>query len=211
MPRYKITKSLIESWYYVQDCWEGQEESAMDSFLHALRCEEEELTEEQQKNIQNGFDFERMVTEMATGTFVQDGGTRPGWYFAASQFADLVRGAQFQVRIAKPITVRGIDFEIHGVLDALREGTIFDIKFKNKSFGSLDLPGNYLDSAQHPFYFYLVPEARRFLYLVSDGSDIYIEQYTPEESRDAYDVIAEFVDFLQSSNLMETYKEHWAL
>ena len=87
----------------------------------------------------------------------------------------------------------------------------FDIKFKNKSFGSLDLPGNYLDSAQHPFYFYLVPEARRFLYLVSDGSDIYIEQYTPEESRDAYDVIAEFVDFLQSSNLMETYKEHWAL
>ena len=211
MPRYKITKSLIESWYYVQDCWEGQEESAMDSFLHSLRCEEEELTEEQQKNIQNGFDFERMVTEMATGTFVQDGDTRRGSYFAASQFADLVRGAQFQVRIAKPITVRGIDFEIHGVLDALREGTIFDIKFKNKSFGSLDLPGNYLDSAQHPFYFYLVPEARRFLYLVSDGSDIYIEQYTPEESRDAYDVIAEFVDFLQSSNLMETYKEHWAL
>ena len=228
MPRYKITKSLIESWYYVQDCWEGQEEAAMDSFLHALRCEEEELTEEQQQNIQNGFDFEALVTDIATGRFVPefvtDGTVNPSsygdgepmgynkypkWYRAASQLADLVRGAQFQVRIAKPITVRGIDFEIHGVLDALREGTIFDFKFKNKSFGSLDLPGNYLDSAQHPFYFYLVPEARRFQYLVSDGSDIYIEQYTPEESRDAYDIIAEFVDFLNSAGLMDEYKKHW--
>ena len=67
MPRYKITKSLIESWYYVQDCWEGQEESAMDSFLHALRCEEEELTEEQQQNIKNGFDFEALVTDRRDG------------------------------------------------------------------------------------------------------------------------------------------------
>ena len=56
MPRYKITKSLIESWYYVQDCWEGCEEDAYNSFLHVLRCEPEELSEEQQKNIQNGLD-----------------------------------------------------------------------------------------------------------------------------------------------------------
>ena len=118
---------------------------------------------------------------------------------------------QFQVRIHKPITVHGMEFEIHGVLDALKEGVIFDFKFKNKSFGSIDLPGTYLDSAQHPFYFYLVPEARKFLYLVSDGSDIYIEQYTPEESRDAYDIIAEFVDFLNSAGLMDEYKKHWAV
>ena len=230
MPRYKITKSLIESWYYVQDCWEGYEEDAMNSFMAALRGEKEELTEEQMQNIQNGFDFEKLVTDIATGRFVPefetDGAVNPSsygdgeimgynkypkWYRVASEIAELVKGAQFQVRIHKPITVRGIDFEIHGVLDALREGTIFDFKFKNKSFGSLDLPGSYLDSAQHPFYFYLVPEARRFLYLVSDGTDVYIEQYTPEDSRDAYDVIAEFVDFLQSAGLMDLYKEHWAV
>ncbi|MBR4472472.1 MAG: hypothetical protein IKS55_02435 [Oscillospiraceae bacterium] len=227
MPRYEITKSLIESWYYVQDCWEGGEEEAMNAFMTALRREKEDLTEEQQQNINNGFEFEKLVTDIATGAFVPEfvdsGGTNPKtgevmgydryprWHWAANEFAQLLRGAQFQVRIHKPITVRGIDFEIHGVLDALREGTIFDIKFKNKSFGSLDLPGSYLDSAQHPFYFYLVPEARRFLYLVSDGTDVYIEQYTPEESRDAYDVIAEFVDFLQSAGLMDLYKEHWAV
>ena len=208
MARYEITKSLIESWYYVQDCWEGGEEDAMNAFMAALRGEKEDLTEEQQQNIQNGFDFEKLVMDLATGKPVPED---EKWRRAASEFADLVRGAQFQVRIHKPITVRGIDFEIHGVLDALREGTIFDFKFKNKSFGSLDLPGSYLESAQHPFYFYLVPEARRFLYLVSDGTDVYIEQYTPEDSRDAYDVIAEFVDFLQSAGLMDLYKEHWSV
>ena len=210
MPRYEITKSLIESWYYVQDCWEGGEEEAMNAFMAALRGEKEELTEEQQQNIQNGFDFEKLVTALASGVPVPDDFC-PKWRRAGEEFAGFLQGAQFQVRIRKPITVRGIDFEIHGVLDALREGTIFDIKFKNKSFGSLDLPGSYINSAQHPFYFYLVPEARRFLYLVSDGSDIYVEQYTPEESRDAYDVIAEFVDFLQSAGLMDLYKEHWAV
>ena len=227
MPRYEITKSLIESWYYVQDCWEGGEDEAYEDFIRALKREPPLLSEEQAQNIQNGFDFEKLVTDIATGQFRpkwEDSGSvnsvtgeamghdeYPKWYRAASEFADLVRGGQFQVRIHKPITVRGMEFEIHGVLDALKEGAIFDFKFKNKSFGSIDLPGTYLNSAQHPFYFYLVPEARKFLYLVSDGSDIYIEQYTPEESRNAWDVISEFMSFLETAGLMDLYKEHWAV
>lgn len=206
MPRYEITKSLIESWYYVHDCWEGSEDDAYQSFLTALRGEKEELSEEQMQNIQNGWDFEAAVYSLANGNPYT---ANPKWERGAEELAGIVKGAQFQVRIHKPITVKGIEFEIHGVLDALREGTIFDIKFKNKSFGSLDLAGDYLDSAQHPFYFYLVPEARKFLYLVSDGNDIYIEQYTPEDSRTADEVISEFVDFLMSANLWDVYAEHW--
>lgn len=227
MPRYKITQSLLSAWYYVHDCWEGCEEDAYNSFLHTLRCEPEELSEEQKKNIQNGFDFEQLVTDIATGRFVpefhpqvgtepntgetMEGAKYPKWYRAASEFGGLLKGAQFQVRIHKPITVQNMEFEIHGVLDALREGVIYDIKFKNKSFGSLDLAGTYLNSAQHPFYFYLVPEARKFLYLVSDGNDIYIEQYVPEESRTATEIISEFVDFLNSAGLMDEYRKHWAV
>jgi len=228
--RYEITKSLIEAWYYTFDCWEGQEESAYEDFLRALRREPPLLSEDQAQSIQNGIDFEKLVTDIATGTFKPewegsgqinpssygDGEEMghyvyPKWYRAASEFGSLLKDAQFQVRIHRPITVKGIEFEIHGVLDALREGVIYDIKFKNKSFGSLDLAGSYLGCSQHPFYFYLVPEARKFLYLVSDGNDIYIEQYTPEESRNAWDVIAEFVDFLESAGLMDLYKEHWAV
>lgn len=230
MPRYEITKSLLQSWNYVHDCWEGCEEDAMNAFMATLRGEKEELTEEQMQNIQNGFDFEKLVTDIATGKFVPefktDGTVNPSscgdgelmgydkypkWYRGAREIAEIVKGAQFQVRIHKPITVNGMDFEIHGVLDALREGTIFDIKFKNKSFGSLDLAGDYFDSPQHPFYFYLVPEARKFLYLVSDGNDLYIEQYFPEETTPADKIIAEFMDFLRESNLMDLYKANWQI
>ena len=210
MPRYKITKSLIESWYYVHDCWEGCEDDAMEEFLHALRCEPEELTDEQKQNIQNGHDFEELIESIANGADWETDKEHT-WYRAAYELAQIVKGAQFQVRIRKPITVNGMEFEIVGVLDALREGTIFDFKFKNKSFGSLDLAGNYLDSAQHPFYFYLVPEAHDFLYLVSDGNDIYIERYTPDETRSAAEIISEFVSFLTASNLMDEYKTNWQI
>lgn len=225
MPRYKITQSLISAWNYVHNCWEGQEDAAMESFLTALRGEKEELTPEQMQNIQNGFDFEKLVTDIATGAFHPqyefDGMTDPDtceetckevypkWYRPAAEFGAILRGAQFQVRIHRPITVRGMEFEIHGVLDALKEGVIYDIKFKNKSFGSSDIAGDWLDSPQHPFYFYLVPEARKFLYLVSDGNDIYIEQYLPEETRKAEDIISEFVDFLETAGLMDVYKTNW--
>lgn len=227
MPRYKITQSLISAWNYVHNCLEGQEDAAMESFLTALLGEKEELTPEQMQNIQNGFDFEKLVTDIATGAFhpqyetdgmtepntgeVMGKDTYPKWYRPAAEFGALLRGAQFQVRIHRPITVRGMEFEIHGVLDALKEGVIYDIKFKNKSFGSSDIAGDWLDSPQHPFYFYLVPEARKFLYLVSDGNDIYIEQYFPEESRSAEEIIAEFISFLESSNLMDEYKAHWQI
>lgn len=206
MPRYKITQSLLQSWNYVHSCWEGCEDDAMESFLTALRGEKEELTEEQMQHIQNGWDFEDAVYTVAGGAPFSG---NPKWERGVTEIAELVKGAQFQVRIHKPITVGGMDFEIHGVLDALREGTIFDIKFKNKSFGSLDLAGDYLDSPQHPFYFYLVPEARKFMYLVSDGNDLYIEQYLPEQTAPAGKIIAEFVDFLTASNLMEIYKANW--
>lgn len=225
MPRYKITQSLISAWNYVHNCWEGQEDAAMESFLTALRGEKEELTPEQMQNIQNGFDFEKLVTDIATGAFHPqyefDGMTDPDtceetckevypkWYRPAAEFGAILRGAQFQVRIHRSITVRGMEFEIHGVLDALKEGVIYDIKFKNKSFGSSDIAGDWLDSPQHPFYFYLVPEARKFLYLVSDGNDIYIEQYLPEETRKASDIISEFVDFLETAGLMDVYKANW--
>lgn len=228
MARYLITQSLLSAWNYVYDCFEGCEEDAMEAFLRQLRREPEDLDEEQQKNIQNGRDFEALVTDIATGRFVPefetDGTTNkssygdgelmgykkyPKWFRAASEIAALLKGAQFQVKAKREITVGGFTFLVYGVLDALCAGTIYDMKFKNKSFGSIDLAGNYLNSPQHPFYFYLVPEAREFLYLVSDGSDLYIERYTPEETQPAESLITSFVNYLNSSGLMAEYKEHW--
>lgn len=208
MARYKITQSLLSAWNYAYSCSEDGFDGAMKSFLCVLRCEPEDLSEEQQEKIDNGIAFESMVYATATGAPCD---INKKWAHGISQIADIVMGSQFQVRIHKPITVNGMRFEIHGVLDALRAGVIYDIKFKNKSFSSYDPVGDYRESPQHPFYFYLVPNAEKFIYVISDGDDIYLEQYLPEETVSAEKIIAEFMHFLESSNLMDTYKAHWQI
>lgn len=202
MAKYLITQSLLSAWNYVYDCFEGCEEDAMASFLSTLRREEIEQTDA----MKNGIEFEQNVYARASGQTLPP---HPKWEYGIEAVAGLLKGAQFQVRAQREIEVCGMTFLVYGILDALRAGTIFDVKFKSKSFGSLDLAGDYLDSPQHPFYFYLVPEAREFLYLVSDGADLYIERYTPEETPSAESLIAPFVDYLNSSGLMAEYKEHW--
>lgn len=178
----------------------------MSSFLTKLRREEEELTDEKKQNIQNGIDFEAAVYAEALGAKREP---HPKWERGIKEIAGLVAGAQYQVKAQRDISVKGMNFLVYGILDGLRAGTIFDVKFKNKSFGSLDLAGDYFDSPQHPLYFYIVPEAHEFLYLVSDGNDLYIERYTPEETVSAESLISEFIDFLSSTNLLSTYKEYW--
>ena len=210
MAQYKITQSLLNSWNYAYSCHEECFDSAIQSFLCALRCEQEVLSEEQQEKIDNGKAFENMVYASASGLPCE---INKKWERGISQIVDIVKGAQFQVRIHKPITVNGMRFEIHGVLDALRSGVIYDIKFKNTSFNSekCNPVGAHLYSPQHPFYFYLVPSAEKFIYVISDGDDIYLEQYLPEETVSAEKIISEFMRFLESSNLMDEYKTHWQI
>lgn len=202
MARYLITQSLLSAWNYVHSCYEGCEEDAMASFLSALRREKTPQTDA----MLDGIAFEQNVYAAAKGEIRE---AHPKWERGIQELAGILHDAQFQVRASREIEVCGISFLVYGVLDGLRAGTIFDVKYKSKSFGSLDLAGSYFDSPQHPFYFFLVPEATEFLYLVSDGSDIYIERYTPEETIDAKSLIAEFVQFLVATDLFDTYKEHW--
>lgn len=203
MARYLITQSLLSSWSYVHNCWDGCEEDAMASFLSTLRREPAEVTEA----MQDGIEFENAVYAEASGLLRP---LHPKWERGICEVAAFLKGAQFQVRVQREIQIAGMTFLVYGVLDALQAGIISDVKFKSKSFGSLDLAGEYFDSPQHPFYFFMVPEARLFRYLVSDGTDLYIEQYTPDETPDAGELIAEFVDFLNVAGLMETYKKYWA-
>ena len=203
MARYLITQSLLSSWSYVHNCWDGCEEDAMASFLSTLRREPDEVTED----MQNGIEFENAVYAEASGQLRPH---HPQWERGICAGASFLKGAQFQVRVQREIQIAGMNFLVYGVLDALQAGIISDVKFKSKSFGSLDLAGEYFDSPQHPFYFFMVPEARLFRYLVSDGTDLYIEQYTPDETPDAGELIAEFVDFLNVTGHMETYKKYWA-
>lgn len=201
---YLITHSLLSSWSYLFSCNEEYQEQAEQDFLSALRRERKEPTPE----MLNGIEFENLCYEMADYPVMDQFAGRK-WFDGAYAVATAIKGAQFQVKASRELTVAGTDFLVYGILDALRAGSIFDVKFLNKSFGSADLVGKYLNSTQHPTYFYLVPEAFEFTYLVSDGQDLYAERYTPEDTEPLSGIIEHFMKSIESMGLLDVYREHW--
>lgn len=201
---YLITHSLLSSWSYTFSCIEDYQEQADQDFLSALRREHKEPTPE----MQNGIDFENLCYEMAASPDMDQYAGRK-WFDGARAVATAIKGAQFQVKASRQLSVAGTDFLVYGILDALRAGSIFDVKFLNKSFGSADLVGKYLNSTQHPTYFYLVPEAFEFTYLVSDGQDLYAERYTPEDTEPISNIIEHFIKSIDSMGLLDVYRDNW--
>lgn len=148
-------------------------------------------------------DYQRMEKKVKADGFT----SVQGWLYV--KVAEYVAGGQYQVKLQRELQTCGMTFLVYGILDCLKAGEIFDIKFKTKSFGSLELAGSYLESPQHSAYFYICPEAYKFTYLVSDGADLYTEEYTPEMTRPIEEIISDFVQFLNDTNNLSTYKEKW--
>ena len=198
----RITKTLLESWAYMFDCYEGGEEEAYESFLKTLKREPLEETEA----IANGKAFEAMVHALAEGREVDTG----KWGNGARKIAEIVQGGQWQVHVDTDITVDGREYWLHGFCDVVKAGVIYDIKFKSKSFNGLDLYGSYRGHAQHSVYLRCLPEAYEFVYLVSDGDELYTEAYTRLNSKPIEEWIRDFMSWLQSKpELLQIYEERW--
>ena len=62
-------------------------------------------------------------------------------------------------------------------------------------------------------YLALVPEARLFEYIISDGKYVYREKYPRDLLGDGIepieDTINNFMSFLDRQNLLQTYTENW--
>lgn len=202
MYRYLVTQSLLSAWAYTFDCAEGCEADAQEEFLRTLHREKSPAT----PAMEAGIAFENECYRAAAGLPRKP---HSDWEKGIQAIADIIRGAQIQVKLSREIEVMGEKFLVYGVLDALKAGVIYDVKFKVKRFHSLDLAGSYLESAQHPFYFYICPEAYEFRYLVSDGEDIYKEEYRPADCRDIRDIITEFIQSITEMGLLPLYKEKW--
>lgn len=202
--KYHMTKTLLEAWQYTFDCFEGFEDKAQEDFLRTLNRQPAEETEA----MMNGRTFENRVYAAMQGKTIRSDAK---WRTGAMTVADILKGAQWQVRANRDIEVDGMTFNVYGILDALKAGVIYDVKFLNKSMNGADLYGKYLNCSQHPAYFYIVPEARAFQYLVSDGEDVYIETYTREQSRPIAGFIHEFLESIRSMGLLELYREKWRL
>jgi len=201
MATYKITHSLLTSWLYAmkENPFEDTttESSAYDDFLRALRREPSEPNEA----MQAGIDFENAITDYLAG---KESCVPDNWLNAVSVIAEHIRGARLQVDLRKVISVNGFQILLHGKLDALRSGTIHDIKH-SKTYDR----GKYFNSTQHPMYFALCEAAEQFTYEVSNGSDVWTETYRRDETRSIVPIISEFLKYLQMSGMIETYRKYW--
>jgi len=201
--RLKITKTLIESWAYTFNCFD--EETAMDDFLKTLNRESFEPSEA----MRNGINFENMCYEMACGG--QPAGNSQ-WIEGAKKVANIITSGQFQVPVSCDLHVAGQDFWLYGICDVVKAGIIYDVKFRNKSLGADDVYGKYLDCSQHPLYLKALPEAFQFEYLVSDGTDLYVEKYTRKTSKPIEEHIMNFWAWLHTKpELMKIYQEKWVV
>lgn len=200
MARYLMTHSLLSSWLYTmrENPYEDMttERDPMEEFLMVLRREPTPTTEAMQKGIL----FEDMVTAITRGA----GDSKDRWYGAASKVAAIVGGGLLQYRAKKVIVVGGMSIVLYGRLDCLKAGTVYDIKFS----GSYDR-GKFQSSTQHPTYLEIVPEAKDFVYLVSNGSEVWTETYRREDTPDIRPIISDFLDWLRAVDLMQVYREKW--
>lgn len=201
MNRCLMTHSLLASWLDAlrDNPYEDltTERDPMAEFMTVLRREPTPTTEA----MENGRKFEDLVTDIIHGC----ADTNDPWYKAAENIAHRCAGGALQLVAKKPAEVSGIPLLLYGRLDVLKAGSIIDIKF-TKSYDT----GKFFDSTQHPMYFELVPEAKDFTYLASNGSAVWPETYRRDEARSIYPIIADFFSWLRATGLMELYQEKWS-
>lgn len=217
-----LTHSLLSAWLRsmkenpFEEGDDPEKETSLQEFMHTLKREKTPTT----PAMQAGIDFEDLVTAILSGqpkanyhTTSRDGAqtlkafdtAEHPWYEAASKVARMIQGAKLQYVAQRTVAVDGMEFLLYGRLDALRAGEIFDIKYS----GSYER-GKFFSSTQHPMYFRLVPEAYDFVYLISNGYDVWTETYWPADSMPIEPIIHDFLEWLKMNGLMGTYQEYWA-
>ena len=192
MPKVRITQSLLSSWE-----WSFKKDDGYEEFLKALKRERTPPT----KSMLDGIAFENVLNSVLRGEHIPEDHE---WYKVITEMARELDGSQQQVTIFRDITVSGQPFLLHGVLDYLHAGIIYDCKFSKR----YEL-NKYLTSPQTPMYLELVPEARLFEYIISDGKWVYREKYPREIVPSILDTINQFYKYLLQRNLWEIYEQHW--
>lgn len=192
--KIRLTKSLVDAWL-----WGFKTDDGYEKFLQTLNRKKSPPTEA----MLLGTQFENLVNAQLDGEVLDQGHK---WYKPASQMARYLCGSQKQVTLFREITVDGQDYLIHGVLDFLRAGVVYDCKFTKNYHLNKYL---FTETAQTGFYLYLVPEARSMEYLISDGSYVYRETYPRDIVPPIEPLIRTFATFCKQHGLWETLSEKW--
>lgn len=192
--KIRITQSLLTAWEYGLKTEEGYED-----FLKALNREKKAPTQA----MLDGVRFENVLNSVLKGEEIP---RDHEWYTVITEMAAELHGAQQQVALFKETEVDGQTFLLHGVLDYLREGHIWDCKYSKHYHLN-----KYLGAPQCSMYLSLVPEAMDFTYIVSDGKWVYRERYSKEIVEPIEPKLRHFAQFLRRFGLWETYQEKWSV
>lgn len=194
--KIRITKSLLDQWLYsfkVEDGWE--------KFLLTLNREKIPVTEA----MLDGQRYESVLNNVLDGETIPEDHE---WYAPITEMAQELQGAAQQVNLYQDTKVDGQRILLHGVLDYLLAGHIFDCKFSkryhlNKYFWEY--------TTQTAMYLALVPEAFDFTYIISDGKYVYREKYQREIVPPIEVTLKHFLKFCEVNNLMNTLIEKWSV
>ena len=195
-PKIRLTKSLLDAWLFsfkVEDGW--------DKFLLTLNREKVPVTEA----MLDGVRYENCLNAVLNGETIPEDHE---WRKPILEMAEELHGAQQQVVLFQDTEVDGQPILLHGVLDYLVAGEIYDCKFTkryhlNKYFWEY--------TTQTAMYLALVPEAKRFTYIISDGKWVYRERYPREIVPPIEPTIKNFMNFCDSHGLRKTLEEKWSV
>lgn len=196
MKQAYLTPTLLNNWIYYINSAESYENQAKESFFNCLNKIKTEPTPEMLR----GLEYEDKVYHLASGHQIESEDE------TIKEIAKIIKGGLFQVPLCKTlISYKGIEIFLYGICDALKQNTIYDIKRVSK----YDI-GKYLKSAQHKIYL-VCSNADTFLYLISDGENVYKEEYFKSQKmhEDLKGSVYDFLSWLDTNNLLETYLELW--
>ena len=195
-PKIRVTKSLLDAWLFsflVDDGWER--------FLLTLNRQKTPVTEA----MLDGTRYENCLNSVLNGETIPEDHE---WRKPILEMAEELHGAQQQVVLFRDTEVDGQPILLHGVLDYLRGGCIWDCKFTKR----YHLNKYYWEyTTQTAMYLALVPEAFDFTYIISDGKWVYRERYPREIVPPIEPTIKNFMNFCDQHDLRKTLIEKWSV
>lgn len=192
--KVRITQTLLSAYE-----WAFKKDDGYEDFLRTLNREKSPPT----KAMLDGIRYENVLNNVLKGETISEDHE---WFSPIAEMSIELWGAQQQVVLFKEIEVDGQIFLLHGVLDYLREGHIWDCKF-SKTYKL----NKYLGAPQTSMYMELVPEARDFTYIVSDGDWVYRERYPREIVPPVEPYIKNFMNFCKKHDLWNIYEQKWRM
>lgn len=193
--RYLMTQSLLAAWQY------NLSGGPQEEFLSVLRREKTEQTQA----MKDGIEFERLVWECACGKEPEE---KHKWAQGIREIAEIVRGGAYQVALSDEAEIEGEEYLLYGIADFVKQGVIFDVKF-SKRYENRGNVNYYLTSPQAPMYLRLLPGAKQFVFLISDGAQVFREAYTQEEITPIENTAAAFTEDLKQRGLWDIYTAFW--